>query len=45
MKIIERFGLSQELVTKNITVFAVTDDSILEFEDDNNKVEVIFQMS
>lgn len=40
LRLIERLGLSHKLRSDNLTIMAVTDDSLIEFEDDNSKVEV-----
>jgi hypothetical protein len=40
MNLIERLGFYEKLVKDNITVFGLTDESLIEYEDNNNKIEV-----
>ena len=40
MDLIEKLGFYEKLVKDNITVFGLTDESLIEYEDNNNKIEV-----
>ena len=40
LRLIDKLGMLKKLESDNLTIMAVTDDSLIEFEDDNNKVEV-----